>query len=194
LPELAAAVPLLATMAPAGKDLIRACPHCTARNVTGMVILQAGPRDYLCTRHHQWLRGIYRPRLAALPKIADSQRSHDRRTSSIPDDALGQAHQRARGITSQWLEDGWHPALTERWHDRHRHLAATISGPEAVLPDVITHPEMLTVAHLLITSKRSTDIRPREVSDRLGFTYPAVPTRSTRCSFIWSASSCYAVR
>lgn len=62
------------------------------------------------------------------------------------------------------------------------------------LPDVITHPEMLTVARLLITRKRSTDIRSGEIADRLGFPTPAAPTRSTRCSFIWPASSCYAVR
>ena len=175
-PELAAAIPLLATMTPAGTAPLRACGHCTAaKNVTGMVILRARARDYLCARHQQWLRGIHRPSVAALPEITDSQRRHDRRTADIPDQDITRAHQQARDITGQWLAAGWHPALTERWHDRHRRLAAVLPGPEAVLADVITHPEMLAVARLLIASQRTPGIRPREIAVRLGFPYPSRP-------------------
>ena len=175
-PELAAAIPLLATMTPAGTAPLRACGHCTAaKNITGMVIVRARPRDYLCVRHQQWLRGIHRPSVAALPEITDSQRRHDRRTADIPDQDITRAHQQARDITGQWLAAGWHPALTERWHDRHRRLAAVLPGPEAVLADVITHPEMLAVARLLIASQRTPGIRPQEIAVRLGFPYPSRP-------------------
>jgi hypothetical protein len=176
LPELAAAIPLLDTMTPADTAPLRACGHCTAaKNITGMVIIRARARDYLCLRHQQWLRGIHRPSLAALPEITGSQRRHDRRTANVPDQDITRAHQQAQDITGQWLASGWHPALTERWQDRHRRLAAALPGPEAVHADVITHPEMLSVARLLISSHRSPGIRPREIAARLGFPYPSSP-------------------
>ena len=176
LPDLAAAIPLLAGMAPAGTALLRACGHCTAKkNVTGMVITRASPRDYLCARHQQWLRGIHRPSLASLPEVADSQRRHDRRTANVPDQDIARAHRQAQDITSQWLASGWHPALTERWQHRHHRLAAAIPGLEAVLTGVITHPEMLAIARLLITSQRTPGIRPQDIADRLSFPYPGRP-------------------
>jgi hypothetical protein len=176
LPELAAAIPLLATMTPADTAPLRACRRCTAaKNVTGMVILRARARDYLCVRHQQWLRGIHRPSLAVLPEITGSQRRHDRRTANVPDQDIARAHRQAQDITRQWLEGGWHPALTERWHDRHRRLAAAIPGPKAVLADVITHPEMLAVARLLILRRRAPGIQPREIAARLGIPYPSIP-------------------
>jgi hypothetical protein len=176
LPELAAAIPLLAGITPAGTALLRACGHCTAaKNVTGMVIIRASPRDYLCTRHQQWLRGIHRPSLAALPEIAESQRRHDRRMACVSDWEIARAHQQARDITGQWLTSEWHPALTERWQHRHHRLAAAVPGLEAVLADVITHPEMLTVARLLILGRRSPGIPPREIARWLGFPYPSSP-------------------
>ncbi len=176
LPELAAAIPLLAGMTPAGTALLRACRHCTAaKNVTGMVIIRASPRDYLCIRHQRWLRGIHRPGLAALPEIAESQRRHDRRTANVTARDIARAHEQARDTTSQWLEAGWHPALTERWQHRHQRLALALPGPETVLTDVITHPEMLAVARLLIRSQRTPGIRPGDIADRLGFRYPSRP-------------------
>ena len=95
--------------------------------------------------------------------------------ANVPDQDITCAHQQARDITGQWLASGWHPALTERWQDRHRRLAAVLPGPEAVLTDVITHPEMLSVARLLISSHRSPGIRPWEIAARLGFPYPTGP-------------------
>jgi hypothetical protein len=176
LPELAAAIPLLATMTPADTAPLRACAHCTAaKNVTTMVIIRARPRDYLCLRHQRWLRGIHRPSLAALPEVTDSQRRHDRRTGNAPDEDIARAHRQARDITGQWLASGWHPALTERWYDRHRRLSAALPGPETVLADVITHPEMLAVARLLIASQRPPGIRPEEIAARLGIPYPSRP-------------------
>jgi hypothetical protein len=44
-----------------------------------------------------------------------------------------------------------------------------------VLADVITHPEMLAVARLLILSQRARDVPPREIAARLGFPYPSSP-------------------
>jgi hypothetical protein len=176
LPGLAAAIPLLAGMAPAGTALLRACGHCTARkNITGMVIIRASPRDYLCTRHQQWLRGIDRPCLAALPEVSESQRRHDRRTANLPDQDIARAHEQAKDITGQWLASGWHPALTERWQYRHQRLAAAARGPEAVLADVITHPEMLAVAALLISIQRTPGTPSRDIGSRLGFPYPSRP-------------------
>jgi hypothetical protein len=176
LPELAAAIPLLATMSPAGAVPLRACAHCTAaKNIVGMVILRARPRDYLCARHQQWLRGIRRPSLTALPEVTDSQRRHDRRTANVRDQDIDLIHHQAANITSWWLSSGWHPALTERWQRRHRRLAAATPGPEAVLTDVITHPEMLAIARLLIISRHTPGIRPRDIADRLGFPYPSRP-------------------
>jgi hypothetical protein len=176
LPELAVAIPLLATMTPADTALLRACGHCTAaKNVTGMVIIRASVRDYLCPRHQLWLRGIHRPSLAAVPEVTDSQRRHNRRTAIVRDQDITQAHRQARDITGQWLASGRHPALTERWQNRHRRLTAALPGPETVLADVITHPEMLAVARLLISSHRSPGIRPRDIADHLGFPYPSRP-------------------
>jgi hypothetical protein len=143
--------------------------------MTGMVIIRARARDYLCLQHQQWLRGIHRPSLAALPEVTNSQRRHDRRTANIPDEDIASAHRHARDITGQWLATGWHPALTERWHDRHRRLSAVLPGPEAVLADVITHPEMLAVACLLIASQRLPGIQPGKIAARLGFPYPSRP-------------------
>jgi hypothetical protein len=176
LPELAAAVPLLAGLAPAGTALLRACGHCTAaKNVTSMVIVRASPRDYLCIRHQRWLRGIRRPSLAALPEITESQRRHDKHTANVPEQDIARAHEQAREITGQWLTSGWHPALTERWQYRHHRLAAAARSPEAVLADVITHPEMLAVATLLISSQRTPGTPPRDIASRLGFPYPSHP-------------------
>ncbi len=139
------------------------------------MIIRASPGDYLCICHQQWLRGIHRPSLAALPEIAESQRRHDRRTANVAGQDIARIHHQARGITSQWLEAGWHPALTERWKRRHQRLAAAIPGPEAVPADVITHPEMLAVARLLISSQRPLGIRPGDIADHLGFRYPSRP-------------------
>lgn len=176
LPELAAAIPLLATMTPADTAPLRACGRCTAaKNITGMVIIRARTRDYLCLRHQQWLRGIHRPSLATLPEITDSQHRHDRHTANVPDQDIARAHQQARDITGQWLTVGWHPALTERWQDRHRRLAAMLPGPETMLADVITHPEMLAVARLLILCRGAPDVQPREIAARLGIPYPSIP-------------------
>jgi hypothetical protein len=176
LPELAAAIPLLAAGAPAATALMHACRHCAAaKNITGMVIIRARPGDYLCTRHQQWLRGLRRPSLAALPELADSQRRHDRRTRNLPDAEIAQAHQQAREITAQWLDAGWHPVLTSRWHERSRRLAAAIPGPDILHADVITHPEMLAVARLLIKTRHSPGTRPGDIPGRLGFPYPSRP-------------------
>jgi hypothetical protein len=40
---------------------------------------------------------------------------------------------------------------------------------------VITHPEMLTVARLLLGSHSNPGIRPASVSGQLGFPYPDQP-------------------
>jgi hypothetical protein len=176
LAELASAIPLLATMTPPATAPLHACRHCAAaKNITGMVIIRASPRDYLCTRHQQWLRGIHRPSLAALPEVAESQRRHNRHTMDVPDQDIARAHRQAQDITGQWLAAGWHPALTGRWQDRHRRLTAAIPGPEVVLADVITHPEMLAVARLLTSGQRTAGIRPQEIVARLGFPYPGSP-------------------
>ena len=176
LPDLAVAIPLLAGMTPVGTALLRACGHCTAaKNVTGMVIIRASPGDYLCIRHQRWLRGSLRPGLAALPEITESQRRHDRRTANVPDQDIARIHHQATGIASQWLEAGWHPALTERWQRRRQRLAPAFPGPGAALTDVITHPEMLAIARLLISGQRTRGIRPGDVADRLGFRYPSRP-------------------
>jgi len=179
-PELAAAVPLLATMTPSAAAPMHACRHCAAaKNITGMVIIRARPGDYLCTRHQQWLRGLRRPSLAALPEVAASQRRHDRRTRNIPGADIARAHEQARDITAQWLGSGWHPALTDRWHERNRRLAAAIPGPETLHADVITHPEMLAVACLLIGAQQGTAPTPSVIASHLGFPYPGRPHRST---------------
>jgi hypothetical protein len=163
-------------MKPAGTVPLRACGHCTAaKNVTGMVIIRARARDYLCLRHQQWLRGIHRPSLAALPEVTHSQRRHDRHTGNVPDEDIARAHLQARDITGQWLAAGWHPALTERWRDRHRRLSAALTGPEAALTEVITHPEMLAVARLLIASQHAPRTSPGQISASLGFDYPSRP-------------------
>jgi hypothetical protein len=176
LPDLAAAIPLLATMTPATSPPLRACGRCTAaKNITGMVIIRARPGDYLCTRHQQWLRGPRRPGLAALPEVTAAQRRHDRHTRDLPDAGIARTHQLASDVTAQWLESRWHPALTDRWHKRNRRLTAAIPGPEMLHADVITHPEMLAVARLLITAQHYQGAMPGRIGDRLGFPYPSSP-------------------
>jgi hypothetical protein len=54
-----------------------------------------------------------------------------------------------------------------------------LPGPEAVLADVITHPEMLAVARLLIVGQHPPGTQSGEIAARLGFPYPAAPARST---------------
>jgi hypothetical protein len=176
LPDLAAAIPLLATMTPAATTPLRACGRCAAaKNISGMVIIRARPGDYLCTRHQQWLRGLQRPGLAALPEVTASQLRHDRSTRGVPDADIARAHQQASDITAQWLKTRWHPALTDRWHERNRRLGTTIPGSQILHADVITHPEMLAVARLLISSQRTPGTRPRDIAGRLGFPYPSRP-------------------
>jgi hypothetical protein len=179
LPALAAAIPLLATMTPATSPPLRACGRCTAaKNINGMVIIRARPGDYLCTRHQQWLRGPRRPGLAALPEVTAAQRRHDKHAQDLPDAGTARAYQLASDVTAQWLEFRWHLALTDCWHERNRRLTATIPGPEMLHADVITHPEMLAVARLLITVQHGPGTMPGSIADRLGFPYPSSPTRS----------------
>jgi hypothetical protein len=136
------------------------------------------PRDYLCIRHQRWLRGIHRPGLAALPEIAKSQRRHDRRTANVTAGDIARAHEQARDITSQWLEAGWHPALTEQWQHRHQRLALALPGPEIVLTDVITHPEMLAAAPADPQPAHSRHpARRHSRPPRLPLPQPAVPAR-----------------
>jgi len=55
-----------------------------------------------------------------------------------------------------------------------------------VLADVITHPEMLAVARLLLGSWHRPGTRPGQVSARFGFAYPGCPhpvDRLRRCLF-----------
>jgi hypothetical protein len=102
-----------------------------------------------------------------------------------PDDDLARAHQRAWDVIAQWLAGELHPTLTQRWQDRHRRLSAGHPGPHAVLTDVITHPEMLAIARLLLDSQHSPGIHPGQISARLGFPSPAVPTLVTPASAIY---------
>jgi hypothetical protein len=44
-----------------------------------------------------------------------------------------------------------------------------------VLADVITHPEMLAVARLLILCQRASGIQSREIAARLCIPYPNIP-------------------
>ena len=163
-------------MTPPDTAPVRACGHCTAaKSVTGMVIIRGRASDYLCLRHQQWLRGIHRPSLAALPEVTDSQRRHDRHTRNIPDADIARAHRQARHVVGQWLAAGWHPALTERWQHRHRRLTAALPGPQAVLADVVTHPEMLAIARLLLASRCAPRPGPGQISASLGFGYPSRP-------------------
>ena len=54
-------------------------------------------------------------------------------------------------------------------------LTATIPGPEMPHADVITHPEMLAVARLLVTAQHYPGAMPGSIADRLGFPYPSSP-------------------
>lgn len=86
-----------------------------------------------------------------------------------------------------------HPALTERWHDRHRRLTAAHPGLQEILTDVITHPEMLAIACLLLGSQH-VPVRPGQITASSASATPAALTPATRSSSTWPASSCYAVR
>ena len=180
LPELAAAIPLLATRTPAATAPMHACRHCAAaKNITGMVIIRARPGDYLCTRHQQWLRGLRRLSLAALPELADSQRRHDRRTRNPgPRDRTRPPAGRGnyRPVAGSRMAPNAHQPLARAEPPTGRHDPRT----RDLHADVVTHPEMLAVARLLILSQRARDVPPREIATRLGFPYPAAPTRSTR--------------
>jgi hypothetical protein len=59
---------------------------------------------------------------------------------------------------------------------RNPYLAPAVIGePQLVLTDVTTHPEMLAIARLLISSQRAPGIRPQDIAARLGFPYPGSP-------------------
>ena len=78
-------------------------------------------------------------------------------------------------ITSQWLSSGWRPPSPNAGSVGTTRLTAAIPGPEAVLADVVTHPEMSAVARLLISSQRTPGFQTQEIADRLGFPYPGRP-------------------
>lgn len=148
-----------------GTAPLRACGRCTAaKNITSVIIIRA--REYLCTRHQQWLRGLHRPSPAALPEITASQRRHYMRTGNIPDTEITLAHQQARRITG-------------RWHERNQQLNAAVPGPRTLHTDVITHPEMLAVARLLIEARRNPRGRPggHSRTPRLPLPHPLDPIR-----------------
>ncbi len=44
-----------------------------------------------------------------------------------------------------------------------------------MLTDVTTHPEILAIAHLLITSQRTPGNQPQDTAARLGCPYPGSP-------------------
>ena len=46
-----------------------------------------------------------------------------------------------------------------------------------MLTDVTTHPEMLAIASLLISSQRAPGIQPQDIAARLGFPYPGSLSR-----------------
>jgi hypothetical protein len=134
-------------------------PRCRNRDLVAADSFRCSPAISIWSRHSR----------------GHSQRRHDRRTANVRDQDIARIHRQATNVTRRWLSSGWHPALTERWQRRHHRLAAAIPGPEAVLTDVITHPEMLAVARLLITSQHTPGIRPPDIADRLGFPYPSRP-------------------
>jgi hypothetical protein len=176
LAELAAAIPLLATMTPADTAPLRACGHCTAaKNVTGMVITRARARDYLCLRHQQWLRASTAPAWRPCPKSPAASAA----TTGAPRTSPTRTLRAPAGRPGTSPASGWHPDGIPRSPSAGRTGTAAwppcSPGPEAVLTDVITHPEMLSVARLLISSHRSPGIRPWEIAARLGFRYPTSP-------------------
>jgi hypothetical protein len=52
-----------------------------------------------------------------------------------------------------------------------------IGEPQLMLTDVTTHPEMLAIASLLISSQRAPGIQPQDIAARLGFPYPGSLSR-----------------
>jgi hypothetical protein len=154
----------------------RACPRCTAaRNIIGMVIVSARPHDYLCTRHRLWHEGILDIDLRLLPQVTDAQRRHDQRVRSLPASDVADAHKQARSIIGEWTAWSWHPALISQWQQRLRLIDADDVRHLSPWLNVVTHPEFLAVAALLLTARhRDIDVE-HEMASRLGFTYQARP-------------------
>jgi hypothetical protein len=159
----------------AGK-LQRACRHCAAaRNITSMVIVRARPHDYLCVRHRLWHHGLRDIDLRPLPQVTDAQRQHDRHVRKLPASDIADAHQQARDIIEEWATRSWHPDLTGQWQHRLRLIGAGGTRHPSPWLDAVTHPELLTVASLLLTARSRAADAEREAQARLGFAYQPFP-------------------
>lgn len=151
--------------------LQRACRQCAAaRNITSLVIVQARPRDYLCVRHHLWLRGLPEIDLRPLPQVTEAQLRHDRKVRKVPASDVAAAHQQARDVIEGWLTLSWHPELTARWQQRLRMIGADDARYPSTWLDVVTHPELLAVARLLLGPARLKDTE-RDAQALLDFPY-----------------------
>jgi hypothetical protein len=150
--------------------LLRACRHCTAaRNITGMVIVRARPHDYLCIRHRLWHHGIGDVDLTAIPEVVDAQRRHNRQVRTFAPGTVAHAHRQAHDVIDGWLAECWHPALTSRWQHRLQLMHAEGARHPSPQISIITHPELLSVAGLLLASSRRHLDLGKEATARLGF-------------------------
>ena len=140
-----------------------------------MVIVRAQPHDYLCARHSLWHHGIRDIDLRPLLQVTDAQRRHDQRVKTMPTADVADAHQQARRIIDEWIAWSWHPALTGQWQHRLRLIGAGNPRHPSPWLNAVTHPELLTVASLLLAARHRSIDTEREVPARLGFPYQAYP-------------------
>lgn len=168
--------PAPATPAPSAAKLLRACRYCAAaRNITSMIIVRARPQDYLCIQHRLWHHGIGDVDLTAIPQLVDAQRRHNRRVRTLLPAAIAQAHQQARDIIDEWLTEPWQPALIEHWQQRLPVLHAAGARHPSPQLNVVTHPELLAVADLLLTAANRHLNLENEAAARLGIPYRPHP-------------------
>jgi len=157
------------TPAPSAAKFLRACRYCAAaRNITSMIIVRARPQDYLCIQHRLWHHGIGDVDLTAIPQLVGAQRRHNRRVRTLLPAAVAHAHQRARDIIGEWLTEPWQPVLIERWQRRLPLLHAAGARHPSPQLNVVTHPELLAVADLLLTAAHRHLNLENEAATRLG--------------------------
>jgi TniQ len=162
--------------APQAGKIQRACRHCTAaQNITSMVIVQARPHDYLCVRHDLWHHGIRDIDLRPLPQVTDAQRRHNHHVRTLPAAHVANAHQQAHSIIDEWITWSWHPALTSQWQYRLRIIGAADARHPSPWLNAVTHPELLSVASMLLSARHRDINAEREMQSRLGFPYQAYP-------------------
>lgn len=126
-----------------------ACRTCTLRHGPGTAVAwENRDRDYtryVCTRHRRWINSTPQFHLATAPEIVAAQHEYDQLAARYDQSQAFSGLFQAWNITTRWLQQKRHPALTRRWTARAKSIGAT--GP---ISAAARFPEMIRLAELLV--------------------------------------------